>query len=738
MKIFLFLVTCLLVVIYGHSQTTQELYVSTDGNDTNMGTKELPFASLAKARDVVRTLNKNMKNDLVVYLRGGIYYIKETLLFTEEDRATNGYFIRYMAYNGENPVISGGIQVKNWESYEGNIFKASLDSKKKLRQLYVNGKRCYMAKGKSIGQIDGKPWGQFSIQGNEAWADGAGKTPDGVLFSNKTNLPLFQNPELVEIHSQSGFAYHIVGISNIFSTAEGNVAQFQQPMGAIAANTPEQWGCGFYKNLYGPERLFHFENAKELLDAPSEFYFDVNAKELYYFKQAEEDMATAEVYVPLSEGLLSFKGQSNTSHVKNIEFSGITFECDHWSLVDVAGSKGASAVQSVPLQVRYFPGGNYHDAKYKNLRTQQAAVILENADHIDFKENTFRHLGAMAINIGNDASDCNITCNVFNDLGSAAINVGDARNTYIGDGDIEPGKEGIAKNILISNNSIINACREYLAAPAISVLWAENCEITHNEIFNTPYSAISVGWGWTNFAGYGPNPASTVAKNNKINYNSIKLSDLLMHDGGGIYTLGAQPGGEIIGNYISRVVCPTSGNAIYLDQATSGFKIQDNVSEKFSGSWLFIWGKDAQVKKLVVKNNYADKVTGAEINNAWESVETVTYSQLNANTNSIIVNAGLEGVCRKLTSSNNQKIVKDTVYSDLKIYPNPSKGKFSIQSKNSWDKFLVFNVCGTLVMDKQSFINTIDFDMTSFPRGIYLVEMQNRKNGYELKKVILN
>jgi hypothetical protein len=652
MKFLTTLAICLIIVVTAFSQNKAEFFVSPDGNDKNIGTKELPFATITKARDIVRTLNKNMNNDIVVYLRAGFYYVGAPIFFTEEDKGTNGYYIRYMAFENETPVISGGIRVSQWKNFKGNIYVAPLDRPHKLRQLYVNGERCFMAKGKSIGQTDGKPWGQFSIQGSELWADGAGKTPDGALFSNKTNLPIFQNPELVEIHSQSGFAYHIVGISNIFSTAEGNVAQFQQPMGAIAANTPEEWGCGFYKNLYGPERLFHFENAIELLDEPGEFYFDVKGKKLYYYKRPEEDMTTAEVYAPTAEGLLSLKGQSNTNHIKNIVFSGITFEFDHWSLADVAGSKGETAAQSVPLTVRYFPGGNYHDAKYENVRTQQASVIVENADHVDFKENTFQHMGAMAMNFGNDASDCNITCNIFNDLGSAAINVGDARNIYIGDGDIDPNKEGIAKNILFGNNSIVNASREYLAAPAVSVLWAENCEIVHNEIENTPYTAISLGWGWTNFAGYGKYPASTVAKNNKINYNKIVLSDLQMHDGGAIYTLGAQPGGEIIGNYISVVICPTSGNAIYLDQGTSGFNIQDNVCEKFSGSWLFIWGKDAKVKDVVVKNNYADRVTGAELNNASGSFEVGTYSVLNERAKSVVANAGFVADCQNLKAGN--------------------------------------------------------------------------------------
>ena len=46
-------------------------YVAPTGSDTNPGTVSAPFQTLTKARDIVRTINASMTQDIYVYLRGG-------------------------------------------------------------------------------------------------------------------------------------------------------------------------------------------------------------------------------------------------------------------------------------------------------------------------------------------------------------------------------------------------------------------------------------------------------------------------------------------------------------------------------------------------------------------------------------------------------------------------------------------------------------------------------------------
>ena len=48
-------------------------YVAPGGSDANPGTEAKPFATIEKARQAVRAVNKDMTGDIVVVLRGGTY-----------------------------------------------------------------------------------------------------------------------------------------------------------------------------------------------------------------------------------------------------------------------------------------------------------------------------------------------------------------------------------------------------------------------------------------------------------------------------------------------------------------------------------------------------------------------------------------------------------------------------------------------------------------------------------------
>jgi len=52
--------------------------------------------------------------------------------------------------------------------------------------------------------------------------------------------------------------------------------------------------------------------------------------------------------------------------------------------------------------------------------------------------------------------------------------------------------------------------------------------ISHNEIGHTPYTGLSVGWGWGSTPSY--------MQNNQLSYNSIHHNMQVLGDGGCIYS----------------------------------------------------------------------------------------------------------------------------------------------------------------------------------------------------------
>ena len=89
----------------GHTRA-QTYYVSPGGSDTNAGTLQAPFATLTRAREAVRRHAGGQK-PVTVYLRGGRYYLQETIGFDARDGGSPQAPVTYRAYGSEKPVLCG-------------------------------------------------------------------------------------------------------------------------------------------------------------------------------------------------------------------------------------------------------------------------------------------------------------------------------------------------------------------------------------------------------------------------------------------------------------------------------------------------------------------------------------------------------------------------------------------------------------------------------------------------------
>ena len=623
-------------------------YVSPSGSDSNSGTIGSPFLTLHKARTVVASINSSMTGDIVVNFRGGDYPFSAPETFGASDSGTNSHNVIYQAYPGETPVFDGGVPVTSWTQLpSSSIWSATLTRSTKLRTLYVNGTRATLARGPVITPLGGS--GTYSVTGGSAaWALGSGtsSTEAGIKFSTSDVAASYGNPTGLELVNQVGFSFQVVGLSGISTSGGNRIATLQQPMGAIALSEPAQWGMAYYERSNSPANSFYLQNAFELLDSPGEFYFDNTANKLYYYPRATDNMATAVVNAPTAQGLINVVGTSTSTRAQNIVFSGITFGYTHWSLVDVAGSVGATTIQGNAMLDAYYPGGNWHDAVYDNTTVMPSAVQVTNASGISLTGDTFTHLGAGGVTLGNDAVNSSVTGNVFTDISGSAVTIGDPQNTYIGDGDIPVAKEGAPTNDSVENNFIDHAAAEFLQCAGIMAYYTVGLDVSHNVVADLPYTGISLGWGWDGYAGYGTPPVtpSHVAQNNTISDNAVYNVVQSMHDGGGIYTLGLQPGTKVTSNYVDNVGSnPDPAGGFYSDQGSSGMEVSGNVFEDLhGGAWWVVWGPGAENHNMDVHDNFADQVSGTEGQYAIDSTSVhngTSWSQLAEQT---VANAGVQ------------------------------------------------------------------------------------------------
>lgn len=588
------------------------LYVAPDGNDSNDGSFEKPFATLNGVKNAIRKIKPAWQvNDITVYLRGGNYFINEPVVFTPEDGGSNEFFVRYTAYEKEEPMISGGKIVTDWAPCEDHpgVFHAKLKLDRKLRQLYVNGRRAFMAEGKKFtGKEIKATVGKITVKGDEPWAYSEGEAFEGVEVL-KEFLPAISHPEDLEMSSKTGFGYHQIEISDVIENEDTCTAIFSQPGGTIAQSIPVEWGCGFFGDILTPDGVsqYCFRNALEFLDTPGEFYFDRSAGELYYYPRKNEDMTKAQVIAPISEGLIKIEGRNTEERVKNLSFSKITFAHDHWSMMKLGNSHADTETQAVCMYTQYAPHRGMHLSNYSILRTQGAAIQVDNAENIIFDNNVIRNTGVIGIAFGNDVKHATVSNCVLRDIGSSAIVVGDPRHVYIGDGDYPEGVEGLCEYITLHKNIMKDTSVLSLQAPAITAIFGKHIDITNNFLENAAYTGISLGWGWVDFTSRKrENPTHSLGYNRICDNVLINMYNK-MHDGAAIYTLGQQPHSEISGNIISGGGGFSDPLAIYLDQGSAYFDVHHNtyLGDGTGGGWLWIWGDDADVNNCKIHDNSA-------------------------------------------------------------------------------------------------------------------------------------
>ncbi|WP_328684844.1 RICIN domain-containing protein [Streptomyces sp. NBC_00343] len=533
-----------------HAADTSFYVDPTNGSDSNSGTStSAAFKTITKARDAVRTVNSAMSGDIVVNLRGGTYPLTSPVDFTSADSGTNGHNVIYKAYGSETPVVSSARSITGWTSAGNGQYKASVGDLD-FRQLYVNGVRATRARYPDVGS-------NFQLQGSDKTAQVL-----KVLSSQMANWDHFSRVEMV---LQLQWAENYLRLKSY--TTSGGLASvsiqdheagilFQRPYPLLSNGSP-----------------LHFENAHEFLTEPGEFYLDRDAQTLYYLPRAGETMTSATVQVPTLETLFDIKGDSLNSPVHNLQFSGITFTQTNWT---EASDNGLLNGQ----------GGNYNisaDPSNKQyVDRPPAGVHAANADNLSFTGNTFTQMGSTALDLHHGVHNSAVTGNIVQDIAGNGIMVGKFSDpgveyhTVYNPPTSPAGEDAreVVSGVTVTNNLINRTGQDYLGTAGINAGFVHGTTIDHNDISDSPWAGISLGWGWQS--------AANAEGDNSVSYNRIANVVNQLCDTAGIYHLSNDPGTVINNNYIHDVVrtptaCSSGAGGIYLDEGSNNMTLANNV-----------------------------------------------------------------------------------------------------------------------------------------------------------------
>lgn len=535
----------------------KDIVVSPYGDDNNAGTLEAPIKTIERAKEILKS--DTSEETVTVWFREGRYFIDDTVEFSSEDRKN----VIYRSYPYEDVSFVGSEAISDWSETTVNGVRAFVthvavnSDEDYFRSLFKDGKR--------LSRPNYPKTGAFKVadpKTDEAMVpdyQASIYTRSAVFYAHKQDMISFSNPKDVNVRIMHYWCDELLPVHSIDSDT-----------GRVETQKPTSMTLRVDDN-------YVFENVKEALSLPNEWYLDRSEGKLYYIPEEGETVDNTVLYAAKTQKLLT------VSNCENITFSGINFEQTDWDFVGKTNGWHNDT----------FPFGHhlYRNIKYNTNCSQAAfdtpaAINVSSSEEINFVNCLFKNISNTAIKFESATKNCRIESSEFEEIGGVAI--------FIHGDKVIP---ATTNNIDVIDCHITQYGRIFNNAVGILLTNATDCEISNNEIHEGWYTGISVGWNW----GYGDNPTNNIKITNNLIYD---IGNGWLSDMGGIYTLGIQPDTVISGNVIHNVGCEEGGYGyggwgIYLDEGSSYMLVENNLVYDCSSQTFHLhYGKEN-----IVRNN---------------------------------------------------------------------------------------------------------------------------------------
>ncbi len=428
--------------------------------------------------------------------------------------------VNYTSYGTGRATISGGVPVTTWTQVDAphNIWRASWNAGRP-RALFVNGVRVKRARTTSF--ISG------TTENGTGYGTGSSSSPGYMsTWGNKSDI------EMVYYFSWRN------SFSPVSTVVGNTITMLSTPFAELVANQTglgEGWTPDFVENAY---EIFTANNTA------GTFYQDRTANFVYLIPPSGGDPNSMTVIAPVLQQIC------NGTSVSNVTVSNLVFE--HTTNTDI-NTAGFPDVQGTIC-------GDVFNA-FTSLRNLSGAIYLTACTDVTFVRCIVRRLGNTGIQVNSTCTNCAIVGNIIYDISGNGITVGGSLQ-YTGSQPV---------GLQVNNNAIALVAQEYQGAVAFFQWWAVRSNISYNEVWDIPYTGISLGIGWARET----NPNGSTG--NIISFNEVHDFMQVMDDGGGVYLNSRGPSTFVLSNYIHDTGSFGTKMGTYMDDGSFGFNAWDNV-----------------------------------------------------------------------------------------------------------------------------------------------------------------
>jgi len=560
------LLSLTLLALCSTSSAKLTYYVSPDGSDSSDGHQKAPFATLAKARDTIRSLGKaQRRQDIAVVLRGGTYVLDETLVLGLQDGGRDGHTVSYEAWPGETPVISSGRKVTGWRllkdppaslpaAARGKVWAADVRALGTFRTLFDGARMLPRARSKGFRQTNRTPRGTKSDSQTVRFPPGTAGPYADLHAAELRIIPCF---------------FWIMNLLPIES--------IDPETRTLRTKVPGTYPLG--RNGMTDRPTAWIENVLEELDEPGEWVLDSKAGRLYLWptgsRPGRDIVAPGLTELVRVEGKIDYDGPADTP-ASGLAFRGLSFA--HGDRVGFHGRTG---------------WGLQHDWELFDKPT--ALLRFRGAERCAVENCEFRSSGHTAIRLDLHAQDIRVVGNHIHHVGGVGV-------LLAGYG---PGTKDVNKHNVVANNHIHHVGLQYWASAAVFAWQSGENRIAHNLIHHVPYTAI-LSTGRISPARPGPGECSRTvrwrevpeayrtwpwaerepylhARKNLIAFNDIHNAMQVLGDGNCIYVSGSGGGTVVRGNYCHDCLGKYMNAVIRCDDDQHATLIERNICARTAG-----------------------------------------------------------------------------------------------------------------------------------------------------------